>query len=483
MSAMGEAARPLGNSKALAKTDSGKKQRRKDATRALLKAAESMHMDGWGNSASGLGGKRGKQQCNTWVPRMPLQQTMLEDLYAQSALIARICDREPDDATREGFDVEGLSKADTDALDDWMMEHSALPSLADGRRWGNLFGGGAVWMQVDDGRKLHEPIDMRSIFAVNQLHPLERWDLVAEKWNLDPNTRGFGRPSLYRVVLGGASIPVHADRLLVFDGVRLPRQKRLANDGFGGSVIDQVWEQFEQWCITHAYLAESITQHSQGVLKLKGLANALKSGNSAKVRKRLQALMRGLSVVGDVVLDSDSEDYAVHTRSMTGFKEALEAFTTALVAVTPMPESILLGRVPGGLNSGEAAGDWKSWNTYVQAQQKLLFSPLVHRLLTLVFRSRMSPISELPDRIVIKWRPLVEPDPKDQAEIHSKNATARSADIMSRVIEPEEARRQTDVAEAYRLEPEEVEEAGDSEGDDPPAEPIDGPRPMRVVGS
>lgn len=412
------------------------------------------------NAAKGLGGRNGSYPCNRWVPKPRLDQNTLECLYSQAAIIARICDREPDDCTREGFTVRDLSVEDQESLDDWLTENNYLGRLADAARWGNLFGGGAVFMQIEDGRPWDQPVDTSNIFAIRNLHVFDRNELVADQWDDDLGSQRLGLPRTYRLAVSAKNDIIHADRLLLFDGVRVTRQMRLENEGWGGSVVDQVWEQFEQWCVTHSYLAESVTQHTQGVLKLKNLAKAMKSGNAKNVQKRLQAMLRGLSAIGDLVLDQDGEDYVVHTRSMTGFKEALEAFTAGLVAATPQPRSILMGETPGGLTNGEAAGDWKAWTSFCGSKQKTKYQPPTRKFLDFLFRSTLSPVRVTPPRIVIDWNPLFEMDPLVEAQIHASNSTARSADITSGVVSPDEARRQDDVAQSYHLTDEEVADTG-----------------------
>lgn len=431
-------------------------KRKADALEQIGRDLNRLRRDMFTNSAKGLGGRNGSYPCNRWTPRPCLDQWTLEQLYGQAAIIARIVDREPDDCTREGFTVNELSVDDQERLDDWLTEHDYLGKVADAARWGNLFGGGAVFMQIEDGRDWSEPVNRNDIFAIRNLHVFERHELSANDWDQDLGSSNLGLPRTYRLSVTAGNDIIHADRLLTFDGVRVTRQMRIRNQGWGGSVVDQVWEQFEQWCVTHAYLAESVTQHSQGVLKLKNLAKAMKQGNSKSVQKRLRSLLRGLSAIGDLVLDADGEDYTVHTRSVTGFKEALEAFTAGLVAATPQPRSILMGETPGGLNNGEAAGDWKAWTSFCGAKQTTKYTPPTRKFLDYLLRSTLSPVRDIPRRIVLNWNPLFEPDPLVEAQIHASNATARAADITSGVVSPDEARRQDDVAESYHLTDEEV---------------------------
>ncbi len=423
-----------------------------------------MRTDSWHNPVTQLGGKNGRNKCNRWVPSPGLDQRQLESVYAGSAMVRTIVDREPDDCTREGFELVGIPQSDQIALDDHLEEVELMAKFADAGRWGQLFGGGGIYMQVDDGRPEHAPVDMSRIMAIRNTHVFERPDISVAQWSHDLGSKHFGRPIVFRLSMGRGQLEVHADRMLMFDGQRLSRQLRLSNDGFGGSIVDQVWDQFVHWCITHEYMAESITRLTQGVLKLKGLEKALKGSNDKRVKKRLQALMRGLSVIGDMVVDADgNEGYEVSERSMTGFKDALEAFSDALVAVVPQPRSILFGQVPGGLNSGEAAGEWKAWTSYCGAVQKKKYSPNTRKYLTILTRSRLSPLSEIPERLVIKWRPLFESAPLEIAQIHASNATARATDVTSGIIEPDEGRRQDDVAQSYKLSEDEVKDTENSE--------------------
>ena len=373
--------------------------RRRDSR---LKKVETV-FDGWGNTGTGLGGKNSRNKCNKWSARNQLPLRTLEHLYAQNALIARMVDREPDDATSEGFDLRGLSPDEQSSMEDWLEDLQVLQSIADGQRWGLLFSGGAAYMQIDDGRPPEAPVDEMNIIAIRNIHVFERQDLTAQSWSLDLGSKDFGKPRVYNIRLGGAMFDVHASRLLLFDGIRTSRQLRISNDGFGASHIDQVWDQFTHWCTTHEYAAEVVTEMTQGALKLKGLAAAMKSGNSKLVRKRIQSLMRGMSVLGKLVLD-EGEDYTVTTRSMTGFKEILESFENALVAVSPQPKSLLFGRISGGgFNNGEARGEWKSWEGYIRARRTLIYTPAVRKVLRYGALSRLTPFVSRPERLCLSY--------------------------------------------------------------------------------
>lgn len=434
--------------------------------RATMDAANNARMDSWQNKITGLGGKNDLACRNSWRYRAPLDMYTLESIYEFSEIGGRMVDQEPDDSTREGFELVGIDREDQDALNERLGKIGYLQAIAEAQRWANLYGGAAVYMQVQDGQTSDMPIDMARIVTVSGLTVLDRWDLTAQTYDTDPDSKNFGNPELYQMSVEGgvkSNAIIHASRLLPFYGKRLPWRAQRRRQGWGSPVYDRAWEAFEAYGSSHSLLKNALARITQGVIKSKGLDAALKKGQKKQVKGRMQALTRDASMLGDMFLDMDKETYEAVQRGVQGFKDVLEAFENYLVAHTPIPKSILLGQTPGGLNSGANSGDWEAWAGYISAQQTKKLDPPTRRFLDIEFASTNTPLSEIPESYKIKWNPILQESKTDKADNHFKNAQARQLDVFSGIVTDDQARRQDDVQEAYKLTEEEIAEGEDED--------------------
>lgn len=442
-------------------------------------------MDGWANAATGLGTERDRTTCNTFVGRMRRSDEELQAVYGYSALMARYIDLEPNTCMAKGFQVTELSGDDVTAFEAGMLRLNAFSQFADARRWARLYAGSLIFMSILDGQPNHEPVDEANVVTVKSLTVFTRREISVAKWCEilgDPN---FGMPEIYRVTSFGKTFEIHHSRVLRFDGVNVDRYAlRYGNyDGFGPSCVDQVWDAFEQYGTTHAYLNTGVSKVTQGVLKVKGLADAAKTSLVQKIQNRLKLLLRTMSVMGDIVVDADAgEDYSIVSRPMTGFSEASTLSEARLVGEMGVPKSLLMMQAPGGLANGENGGDWKYWAMNCGSKQQNVYESQVKKLVRLVFLSRYSPVVDPPQDFTITWPPILQMSEKEKAEIFALRAPGRASDVLAGVVAAPEARKADDVIEAYHLDSQDevdpIEPNADPAGVQPPV-----PAELRIVGT
>lgn len=414
-----------------------------------------------------------------------LDMVTLDNLYQFEPMAARIVDREPDDMIREGFDLKGWPADVRKRIEKETKRLGVLKSLADARRWSRLYGGAGAVMLVDDGRGYDEPLDRKNIRAFRGLLVVDRYQMQVETWNLQPGSVGFGGPQTYTVSTDSNDLQgrIHADRVVRFNGIDLPHRIMMRNGGWGASVLDRVWAAIRAYGSSHEYIEEMLSSFSYDVVSIKGLADGLDSEAAAEVIARLEAMRAGLSIIGALALDADSgERYESKTRSVAGVDGLVERFVARLVAATDMPRSILLGETPGGLNSGENAGEIRSWYDAVRVRQRDLFVPALEQVLEVMLRSRLGPTAGL---LPVEWgvdpRALWQQSELERAQTRAANAQARSLDVQSQIVDPNEARRDEALREDYRLDDDEVEIDVELDGfdddreDDADAVPVESP--------
>lgn len=430
-------------------------------------------MDVFSNAITGLEAKNSKTSCNAWGFQVGQTRQVLENFYQFGPVGARIVDKEPSDALREGYTIDSKEIDEDQQRDiaDWNRRRQFLSKFSLARKWERLFGGALLFMGIDDGRQADEPVDVQNIRAFGQLTVLSRYDVNVSQYRNDPVTGELARPAFYDLNFGGGRI--HPSRTIVFGGIPLTVEQMVNNGSWGGSVIDRVWADLERYMTTHQYLAEAITRITQGVFQSPTLANAASADCSQAelLEQRLTALGQWMGMLGDIIVGED-ESYQVINRGLQGFREASEVFVDAVVAATDIPKSILFGLTPGGLNSGENAGDWQSWTSHLSGVQTETYDPRVSQYQGLVFAADNSPLDFVPEQWSIGWPELFESTDLDRSTVLVNTANSAVALTSSGIISANEARANEAIQEAFPAQEDTVEEAEPGFEEDPDAQEL-----------
>jgi len=423
----------------------------------------------WQNPRSGLGGHQDKAIGATFLPSVALDRVTLDALYEFDAMTGRIVDREPDDAIRKGIELEGFEGLDKGAVERELSRLNVLEEIANARRWSRLYGGGALVLGLDDGQAFADPVNLPSLRKLRGVYAADRFDVTPAAFGTDPTLPSFGRPTAYFVgdsTGGHAPTVVHASRVIRFYGVELPPRLAMQREGWGASVIDRVWTALRNWNVSHEYTANIIGEFTQGVYKLKGLAEVMDSEDADLIIARLEVVRMAQSIIGHIALDADQEGFEKLATNVTGLKDLLAAFVDALVAVTEMPRTILLGEQPAGLGAS-ADSEIRVWYDHVGAAQERIYSPPLRKVLELMLAGVNGPTGgEVPAGDLFSWVPLWAPTEAEAADTRLKHAQARQADLAAQVVSPDEARREDEVVELYHLtDADEAPEPLEGEGD------------------
>lgn len=412
-------------------------------------AAPQERTDAFENCLTGLGRK-----SNTFVGRSQQSRYEADAVYAYSGIVARAIDLPPQTCLAKGFTINEISGDDVTALESYLTGIDAFRSLSRASQRARQYGGGIVYMQINDGRQANEPVAFASISSVSRLLVFDATEVQVISFGETIDSEYFGEPEYYRItVQSGGSFDAHASRCLHVDGVPVGRSQKYrtsTNRGFSPSFVDRMWSSFEAYGSTNQYFNKTIEKLTQGVLKLTDLNTAMKGGNAKDIGNRLRMIIDSMSTIGDVVIDKD-ESYETTSRNVTGFLDAATVFVDWLVADAGLPRSILMGQTAGGMADGNNDGDWKSFAASCGAMQMDVFEPLVKKLLRYVLASKNSPVKDSPQAFTISWPPILQMSEKEIAEIYALRAPGRASDVMAGVISPIEARRSDDVIEAYHL--------------------------------
>lgn len=402
-------------------------------------------VDSWANTLTGVGTALGKNNL-TFQPSASdfLSLADFENLYTYDGLAARVVDAVPKHALRHGFTVT-TGDAETDTRLNARLESMRVADLAARAwTWGRLYGGGALYLGCDDGRMPDEPLDERAVRSFRWLVDVDRRDLYPLTWESDPASPRFGMPLVYVLTrMGGTAtqtMNVHHSRIVRFEGATPTRRRRLALQGWGESVLQRVYMELQAARGAFAASGSLIQEASQGVIKMKDLADSMASDDLYDTFARRITLMdQSRSVAKALLLDADGEDYSrVDVGSLTGVVEVVDRFVNMLAAVSGIPVTVLMGQAPAGLNA-TGDSDIRSWYDEVAAERERVLKAPFARIARLVCASADGPTrGEVPESISVAFPPLYQMTPAEKADLELKVAQRDQIYAGIQVLTPEE---------------------------------------------
>lgn len=304
-------------------------------------------VDGWANLISGQG-VSDKSKGKVFVSSRKLGQMQLSELYSNDWLARKVCEKPAKDATRKGIIFKEKSNED---LQNEFTKHKFFMKAKDGISWGRLYGGAAMIFIVDDGREAHEPLEYGNVKSLVDIMVVDRFYLTAEGINTDYMSVDYGMPSHYRLN-GGVSY--HASRIAKFMGAPLTYDKRMENQGWGGSYVQLYWDAISDFQSSMGQLQYLMSESSLGILSVPKLTDAKAMGGKAEkaVMNRAEIFNTYKSIYRTAVIDAD-EKYEYVNRSLAGLADLADRFATNVSGAVDLPQLILFGTTPGGLNASQ----------------------------------------------------------------------------------------------------------------------------------
>lgn len=399
------------------------------------------------NTLTGLGGMRDKgssAQPNVYRSGLALEE--LSALYAYNGYAARIVDQLADDATRKGWRIED----DTDDAEPLAAEFkrlSARRKLADGLRWGRLYGKGGVLIVTDEGlgADLAAPIDLDRLRRVKNLVPLDVYGFSACAFEGEPGEPNYGEPKEYNVhppFISTHSFPrVHASRLLYFPGKRLPPNLRWRGVSGGDlSILDGAWDAVRNLTTIDQGGAAVAQELNVNVVKVGNNRGMQASDMASSYLARIELMAKSISALNMLVMDTD-EEFARMGAAVTGWGELTFEARLALAAVSGMPQTLLFGETPGGLNT-DGESHRRIWDAVVEAYDEYVLRENIEWLARLLYRQKEGPTAGAePDEWKLHFNSRDVPTEKDLAELEKLHAETDAIRIQSGVVAPEDATR------------------------------------------
>lgn len=349
------------------------------------------------------------------------QPRTLEAMYRGSWVVGAVVDAVAEDMTREGVDFGSSIKPDAIELihaaeDDLQIWQSLQETI----QWGRLYGG-AIGVLYIDGQDMATELRVDTIDKGQFLGivPLGRWELFPITTDvLQTGGTMVGRPDMYRVGPQASAFQgqeIHHSRVIRVEGVKLPYFQRLAEAGWGMSVIERMYDRLVAYDSASQGSAQLIYKAYLRTLKIKNLRNILAAGGAAQtaVEKHVEAIRKFQSSEGLTLLDAD-DNFETHTYSFAGLNDLLLGFGQQLSGATQIPLVRLFGQSPAGLNStGES--DLRNYYDAIRAKQQKDLREPVNKLSTILYRSVLG--GKPPDGFRAQFNPLWQMSDTEKGEL------------------------------------------------------------------
>ena len=419
---------------------------------------DQFRQDGYTNLLNKYGTTQDNSMSYSYSQEPVITDLELIRLYEGNGLFTKIIDRPSEEAVKHGFDIDYGDEDIAEYVDDRLDELEFEDKFATAQKWARLYGGSIIVMLCDDGGGLEEPLDWNKVTTIEELRVFERAIVQADYTSLYNfhffdtmnSKKPFGQPEYYHVYSMYGYFTVHHSRCLIFRNGRLPEHTTNA--------LYRYWGMPEYVKISRA-LRECITSHEDGVklldrsvqaiYKMKNLAQLLSTdAGEDKVLQRLQVIDMARGILNSIAIDTDGEDYDFKTLPMSGVKDVIDSTCNMLSAVTNIPQTILFGRSPAGMNStGE--NDLENYYNMVENIQKQNMKKNARTVIDLILKQGMieGKIPEVP-KYKMKFAALWSTSETEQADISQKKAQteqtkAQTAQVYidSGVLDPSEVRK------------------------------------------
>lgn len=369
-----------------------------------------------------------------------IPDVILTEHYEGNGLFTKIIDTPAEEAVKHGFDL-GLSDTEEETFITEMLDDlDADEILKQGIIWSRLYGGALGVMLIDDGRGIDEPLDWNNVKSIEEIRLYERsvvWPDYSIMYNHDNPTEAwngtgakYGAPEFYYVNSIFGQFWVHESRCLIFKNGILPERTLQSFYRFWGTPeYLKIKRELREWITSHSTAVKMLERSVQPIFGMRGLADAMMSTEGQRsVLERIQAVDKGRNLLNSIVIDggdsdSGNESYEFKTFPLTGIREVLDSTCESLSAVTNIPQTILFGRAPTGMNAtGES--DLENYYNFIERIQRLMLKKNLKKLIDIIVKVGVTggDLSEEP-KIKLTFNPLWSMSEGEQADVDAKKAS------------------------------------------------------------
>lgn len=396
---------------------------------------EAYRTDGYLNMLNKVGTKQDNAQSWDYALDGIASDEKLTNLYIENGLFSKIIDRPAEDAIAKGLDLSDFKDDIKNKILKHMVSLDFDEAISTAEKWSRLYGGSLVVMLIEDGGGLEDPVNWDNVERIEELIPFERPlvqpDFYAYEYMFDmyrnDRSRRFGEPQFYDVYSQYGSFRVHYSRCLVFRNGRLPEWNQMGlYRGWGVPVYQRIAQALREAVTSHENGTKLLERSVLGVYKMKNLSQLLSTDEGEdKVIQRLQVIDMARNIINSMAIDNDGEDYSYINASMTGASDIIDRTCNMLSAVTDIPQTILFGKDPSGMDS-TGDNDRDNYFQLLNRIQNNSYKNATERVIKLILKQLVIDgdvkSEDIPD-YEVRFNPLRQMSEEEQASIDATKAS------------------------------------------------------------
>lgn len=362
------------------------------------------------------------------LTRMTQDWQLLTSLYRSSWIVQRVCSIIPEDALVDmHIEAQDLSNNEIERLDFAIKKTRIRRRLIDSLKWARLYGGAAAIVLVEgEDEDMMKPLRPDKLLpgSFRGLYVVDRWSGIYPSTELvtNPDNVDFGLPRYYEVrdESGIMKYRVHHSRVLRFVGCDVPYWEQIAEQQWGTSVIEGMYDDLvRRDNVTHN-IANLTFKACLSVYEIDALDQIFAS-SSAVAQKRMYSMIQAMTILESnlgVKLVNKGDAVQQLQYQFSGLPEVLDGAMMDCAGATSIPVTRLFGRSPAGQNStGES--DERMYRGVLEQQRAVHIIPVLEKLAPIVCQSA---IGRIPDGAEFKLPPLYEMSQTEKMDIVDKQS-------------------------------------------------------------
>lgn len=413
---------------------------------------------GWGGTWSGINQALNDKRLGNDIMPTALSYQQLVDLFETDDLGERAAKAPVDDATRQGYEI---SIADDDDFDDFksdvetqLRKWEVMKVIKRALYQKRALGGSAILIGTNDYKPLTKPLDVEGLSSIKFLTVLEPMMLTPYLWYDNPIEPKFGEVKIWAIntsntaaastsalktvsnELQAASQYVHESRLLILNNDKISAHSANmspAGDYWGPSIYTKLYDILRDFNISWAAAGLIVTDFSQGVFSIDGLAN-LVMRNEKLLVDRMRALETGRSVARSIVIDKEHEAFERKSTNVSGLSDLLHQLSRRLAAAIDIPLSVLMGGAEK-TDKAEMTNELRYYYDKCASIQAEEIDPLLRFFIEVAMRGLRQ--RKLPKKWCIRWHPLWQLTDEQKANARLAQARVDAIYIEHGVLDPQ----------------------------------------------
>ncbi len=209
-----------------------------------------------------------------------------------------------------------------------------------------------------------------------------RSELEVSVWDEDPNSPRYRQPEIWKLSGEHARGPLelHHTRIILLTGVPTGKRPTWKERHWSLSVLQPSLSAIFAYLEAMKGVKEGLARFDVGVLKSKGLFDALDQLNKAEIDARQKIFNAGVKNSRTMMLDPE-EEYERHPLNFGGLADAVGLVRSDVAGSTGISEASIFGVTPGGLaSSGEVESDALDDHVAMYRENQLI--PALNRLMS-----------------------------------------------------------------------------------------------------